>query len=242
MDFQSWNTKDHNRIYHAFSKRWIRFWMHYAGPTAVGRTASRLASWFAPPHKARVYLARMNAHGFIEPNATIYHSKLKMGPNVFIGEHAIIFENTGGGPVELGSRVNIFRHTILETAHGGSILLEDEVSIHPRCQLNAYVSSIRIGTGTMIAPNCALYPYDHGIAPGRPIMEQPLESKGPITIGREAWLGVGVIVLGGVEIGDGAVIAAGSIVTQNIPENAIAAGTPAKAIKMRNDLADKFKA
>ena len=49
----------------------------------------------------------------------------------------------------------------------------------------------------MVAPNCALYSYDHGIAPGRPIRGQPLQSKGDITVGHGAWLGVGVIVLGG---------------------------------------------
>ena len=231
------DSKSRNRYYGAFSNRWIRFWMRFAGPGHSGRLAAFLASRFAPPHKARVYLARMNSGGYIEPNATIYHSKLKLGAEVFIGEHAVIFEGRGGGAVELGDRVNIFRHAIIETAHGGSVTLEEGVSIHPRCQLNAYVSPIRIGRNTMIAPNCALYPYDHGVAPGIPIMEQPLQSKGAITIGSEAWLGVGVIVLGGVTIGDGAVIAAGSVVTQDVPDGAIAMGTPARIVKMRSELA-----
>ena len=231
------NTKAHNRGYHAFSNRWIRFWMRHAGLNRSGRIACRLASWFAPPHKARVYLARMNPRGYVEPSATIYHSKLSLGANVFIGEHVIIFENRDGGAVELGNRVNIFRHAIIETAHGGSLILEDGASIHPRCQLNAYVSQIRIGKDTMIAPNCALYPYDHGMVPGVPIIEQPLHSKGGITIGKEAWLGVGVIVLGGVSIGDGAVVAAGSVVTQDVPDGAIAMGSPAKVVKMRHEIA-----
>ncbi|MBC2709794.1 MAG: acyltransferase [Desulfosarcina sp.] len=236
MDTQSYSNKTHNRVYNALSKRWIRFWMRYAGLNNFGRIASLFVSWFAPPHKARVYLAQMNPQGYIEPNATIYHSKLRLGANVFIGEHVIIFENKDGGAVDLGDRVNIFRHSILETAHGGSLILEDEASIHPRCQLNAYVAPIRIGKGTMVAPNCAFYPYDHGIAPDRPIREQPLQSKGGITVGSEAWIGVGVIVLGGVRIGDGAVIAAGSVVTQDIPDGAIAMGRPARVVKMRNDL------
>ena len=88
----------------------------------------------------------------------------------------------------------------------------------------------------MLAPNCALYSYDHGIAPGIPIIEQPLQSKGPITIGSDAWLGVGAIVLGGVTIGDGAVIAAGSVVTHDIPDGSIAAGRPAQVVKMRNQI------
>ena len=211
--------------------------MRFAGLNHAGRVACFLASRFAPPHKARVYLARMNPRGYVEPTATIYHSDLRLGANVFIGEHVIIFENRDGGKVELEDRVNIFRHSILETAHGGSLSLGAGASIHPRCQLNAYVSSIKIGRNTMLAPNCALYSYDHGIAPGMPIVEQPLQSKGAITIGSQAWLGVGVIVLGGVTIGNGAVIAAGSVVTQDIPDDAIAAGAPAQVVKLRRDLA-----
>ena len=236
MNMHCYDNKTHGRVYNALSNRWIHFWMRYAGLNPFGRIASFFVSFFAPPHKARVYLAQMNPRGYIEPTATIYHSKLKLGTHVFIGEHVIIFENRDGGAVELGNRVNIFRHTIIETAYGGSLTLEDEASVHPRCQLNAYMAPIRIGKGTMLAPNCALYSYDHGVAPGIPIMDQPLQSKGGITIGKEAWLGVGVIVLGGVKIGDGAVIAAGSVVTQNIPDGAIAMGTPARVVKKRDDV------
>lgn len=210
--------------------------MRFAGVNRVGRIAAFFASRFASPHKARVYLARMNQCGYIESTATIYHSKLRLGSNVFIGDHVIIFENTEGGAVRLGNRVNIFRHTIMETAFGGSITIEEEASVHPRCQLNAYHSSIHIGKGTMIAPNCAFYPYDHGVAPGQTIREQPLVSKGDILIGKEAWLGVGVIVLGGVRIGDDAVVGAGSVVTRDIPDGAIAMGRPASVIKMRSNL------
>jgi acetyltransferase-like isoleucine patch superfamily enzyme len=210
--------------------------MHYARPIGFGKIAAFLASRFAPPHKARVSLARMNPRGFIEPSATIYHSKLRLGANVFIGDHVIIFENKNGGPVELGDRVNIFRHTIIETAYGGSLTLEADASIHPRCQINAYLSPIRIGQGAMIAPNCAFYPYDHGIEPNMPIRQQPLQTKGGITVGNEAWLGVGVTVLGGVRIGDGAVIGAGSVVTQDVPDGAIAIGAPARVVKMKAEL------
>lgn len=237
QDVQSYDTKSHNRIYNVLARRWIRFWMSYAGLNRFGRLATRFASWLAPPHKARITLARMNPRGYIDPSATVYHSKINLGANVFIGDHVVIFEKKEGGAVELGDRVNIFRHSIMETAYGGTLTLEEDASVHPRCQLNAYMASIRIGRGTMIAPNCALYSYDHGIAPGKKIRGQPLQSKGNITIGSEAWLGVGVIVLGGVKIGDGAVIAAGSLVTHDIPDNSIAAGVPAKVVKMRDDLA-----
>jgi acetyltransferase-like isoleucine patch superfamily enzyme len=60
-------------------------------------------------------------------------------------------------------------------------------------------------------------------------------SRGDILIEDDAWIGFGVIVLDGVHIGSGAVIGAGSVVTRDIPANAIAAGIPAKVIRMRSD-------
>ena len=124
------DRKNHSRLHQSLTKRWIRFWMRHSGLSDFGRIATLLASWFAPPHKARVYLAHISPRGYFEPSATIYHSNLRVGANVFVGDHVIIFEGKDGGPVELGDRVHIFRHTIIETAHGGSLTLEAEVSIH----------------------------------------------------------------------------------------------------------------
>jgi acetyltransferase-like isoleucine patch superfamily enzyme len=216
-----------------FERKWIRFWMRFAGLSPFGRLATRLAVICAYPHKARVYLAGMNPNGFISPSAVIHHSRLHLGKNIFMDDRVVIFQRETGGPITLGDRVYLYRDTILETGEGGSIEIDKEASIHPRCQINAYKSSIFIGQGTMLAPNCALYSYDHGIQPGQPIREQPIQSKGDITIGEEAWLGFGAIVLGGVKIGKGAVVAAGSAAIHDIPDGAVAAGNPARIIKMR---------
>jgi acetyltransferase-like isoleucine patch superfamily enzyme len=89
-----------------------------------------------------------------------------------------------------------------------------------------------------MAPNCSFYPYDHGTAPGIPMMNQPLTTKGGIFVGDDVWFGVGVTVLDGVHIGNGAVIGAGSVVTHDIPEGAIAAGVPARVIRMRRDIGE----
>ena len=101
------------------------------------------------------------------------------------------------------------------------------------CVLVAAVQPITIGRRAEIASYCAFFSYDHGIAPGREIFGQPLVSKGPISIGEDAWLGTGVTVLSGVTIGRGAVVAAGSVVAGDIPDYAIAAGSPARVIKYR---------
>ena len=225
----------------AFKQRWVRFWMRHAGMSNTGRIATRLATWFAPPHKASNALAYMNPKGYIAPSAVISHSNLRLGANILIGDRVIIFQNKTGGPVEIGDRVQILRDTIIETGFGGSLSIGNKTCIHPRGQINAYKSPIEIGCGVDIAPNCAFYSYDHGFAPDKNISEQPLETKGKIVVNDHAWLGVGVIVLSGVCIGKGAVIGAGSVVTDDIPEGGVAVGVPARVVKMRNDIPNPDK-
>jgi acetyltransferase-like isoleucine patch superfamily enzyme len=62
-----------------------------------------------------------------------------------------------------------------------------------------------------------------------------LVSKGPIRVGNDVWIGARAIILSGVSIGDGAVIAAGSVVTRDVPPYTIAAGNPARVIRPRYD-------
>ena len=204
----------------------------------MGKIGTYFASLLAPPHKARTALATFNRRGFIDPNATIYHSDLIIGDNVFIADRVLLYQAREGGPIRLGSRVSILRDSILETALGGQITIGDETWIHPRCQLNAYLASIEIGKNVQIAPNCAFYSYDHSFLPNQAIIDQPLKTRGNIILEDGVWIGVGTIVLSGVRIGEGAVIGAGSIVTKNIDSNAIAVGRPAKVIKRREDLID----
>lgn len=221
---------------HPWKTRWTCLWMRFAGLGIGGRMATFLATWFAPPHKDRVYLAKMNRRGYISVRAKVFHKNLALGEHVFIDDHTLLYDRRQGGVMRIGSGARIFRYNILETAHGGELEIGDHASIHPKCQLNAYVSGIHIGSGTMLAPCCALYSYDHGLDPDQPIRKQPLASRGGIRIGNEAWLGYGTIVLDGVTIGDGAVVGAGSVVTQNVPDNSIAVGNPARIVKHRRDI------
>lgn len=228
-------SRKESRIVHAFKVRWVRFWMRYAGLSSSGRFATRLATWFALPHKASKYLTYMNPLGYVAPTASIYHSDLRLGANILIGDSVVIYQAENGGPVEIGDQVHILKDTIIETGFGGSLTIASGATINPRCQINAYVAPIKIGCGVQLAPNCALYSYDHGFASGESIRAQPLRTRGGITIGDDAWLGVGVIVLSGVHIGKGAVVGAGSVVTQDIPDEAIAVGNPARVVRMRSN-------
>jgi acetyltransferase-like isoleucine patch superfamily enzyme len=96
------------------------------------------------------------------------------------------------------------------------------------------MEKVSVGDHTVIAPGCFITDHNHGIDAGRRVDQQPCIAK-PVTIGRDVWLGAKVIVLAGVKIGDGAVVAANAVVTQNVPPLAVVAGTPAKLLYFRDE-------
>ena len=209
--------------------------MRYAGLKPLGRMATRMAVMFAPPFKDTRSLAFLNRKGFIAPSATLYHDGLCIGSNVFVSDRVTIYKAKNGGPVVLEDKVTILNDCIIETGEKGSVKIGAKSYIHPGCHFNAYLSAINIGSSVMIAAECAFYAHDHGMKPGVPIRTQPLLTKGPIYVGDNAWLGTKVTVLNGVRIGIGAVVGAGSVVTKDVPDNAIAYGVPARVAKMRGD-------
>ncbi|MBN6067543.1 sugar O-acetyltransferase [Aggregatibacter actinomycetemcomitans] len=91
---------------------------------------------------------------------------------------------------------------------------------------------VTIGDDVMFAPNVSLYTVGHPLDPELRLAgwEQAL----PITIGNNVWLGGNVVVLGGVTIGDNVVIAAGSVVTKDIPANTVAVGSPCRVVRQVN--------
>ncbi len=216
---------------------WKFFWMRFAGLSLLGRIATWLATWFAPPYWGRCHLSYYHSFGYVSPKADIYHQNLQLGANIFIGDRVTIYNDRDGGQVSLGDRVHLYGDSCIQTGKEGTVKIGADTHIQPRCQLSAYQAPINIGCNVQIATNCAFYPYDHGMMPGKLIHLQPLETKGGITVDDGAWLGCGVTVLNGVRIGKGAVIGAGSVVNQDIPDGAIAVGIPARVVKMRADLA-----
>ena len=92
---------------------------------------------------------------------------------------------------------------------------------------------IYVGDYTMLGPNVVLATAGHPILPElRPLAYQ---YNMPVHIGKNCWLGAGVIVLPGVTIGDNTVIGAGSVVTKDVPANVVAVGNPCKVLREIND-------
>lgn len=114
---------------------------------------------------------------------------------------------------------------------GPRICIGDYSFIGSCCEFNIR-NSIIIGDNSLIASGCKFIDHDHGISLGKLINSQ-IGQESAIVIGGGAWLGCNVIVLKGVHIGSGSVVAAGSVVTKSIPSNEIWAGVPAHRIGVR---------
>ncbi len=92
---------------------------------------------------------------------------------------------------------------------------------------------IYVGDYTMIGPNVTIATAGHPILPE--LREKAYQFNQPVHIGRNCWLGAGVVVLPGITIGDNSVIGAGSIVTKDIPANVVAVGNPCRVLREINE-------
>lgn len=88
---------------------------------------------------------------------------------------------------------------------------------------------IYVGDYTMFGPNVVVATAGHPILPA--LREKGCQFNMPVHIGKNCWLGAGVVVLPGVTIGDNTVIGAGSIVTKDIPANVVAVGNPCRVLR-----------
>ena len=94
-------------------------------------------------------------------------------------------------------------------------------------------TDIYVGDYTMLGPNVTIAVAGHPIAPE--LREKAYQYNMPVHIGKNCWLGAGVIVLPGITIGDNTVIGAGSVVTKDIPPNVVAVGNPCRVLREVNE-------
>lgn len=96
-------------------------------------------------------------------------------------------------------------------------------------------AKVTFGDNVLVGPNCSFYTAEHPL--DVETRNKGFEYARPITIGDNVWIGGDVTVLSGVTIGDNVVIAAGAVVTKDVPDNCVVGGVPARVIKeIENDL------
>nr|WP_095588117.1 CatB-related O-acetyltransferase [Actibacterium ureilyticum] len=133
----------------------------------------------------------------------------------------------------IGARTLIARDTLLVVKQN-HLRIGADCSIGSQCNFSA-VSGITLGDHCIVAGQCYFGGGRYKTALGAgPMVSQGLESKGPVVVGNDVWIGAGVRVLDGVTIGDGAIVGAGAVVTGDVAPNAIVAGVPARQIAMRS--------
>lgn len=117
----------------------------------------------------------------------------------------------------------------------GNVALGDNVFIGPRCFISVPNVRFSIGDDTVIGPELCVMGGDHRFdLPGTLYRDtHTLGANESIAIGCNVWIGARVTILKGVRIGDGAIIGAGSVVTRDVPSQAIAAGAPARVVRPR---------
>jgi len=113
----------------------------------------------------------------------------------------------------------------------GAVIIGDRTRIGLGCVL---IGPVTVGNDVMFAQNIVVSGLNHGYQEiNMPPSLQPVETK-PITIKDEVWIGANAVLTAGITVGKHAVIAAGSIVTKDVPDYSIAAGNPARILKKYN--------
>ena len=116
---------------------------------------------------------------------------------------------------------------------GGSIRIARRVWLGPYVVIYGH-GGVEIGEQTLVSMHCAILSSNHAIPPIGKLIRNGADVLLPTKIGSDVWIGANAVILGGVTIGDGAVIAAGAVVTKDVESGAVVAGVPARFVRKRD--------
>ncbi|MBK5110839.1 MAG: acyltransferase [Thermoleophilia bacterium] len=134
--------------------------------------------------------------------------------------------------IEFGKFVWIGHGTKIR-CHEGSVEIGPKSVFGQECTISAY-EKVRIGAECVVADRTMFIDFDHGVVEvERAIRHQGIYTE-EVRIGSNVWIGYGACVLRGVRVGDNAIIGANSVVTRDVPANAVVGGVPARILRMRD--------
>ena len=163
-----------------------------------------------------------------------FKHKISMGKTVFIGDNVEINALSAKG-INIGDNFSIHRNSIIECTGvisdlGESLSIGDNVGIAQCCFIQVR-GEVVIGNNVIFGPGVSLFSENHNFADVTKFINQQGVSRKGITIEDGVWLASGVRVLDGVTVGKNSVVAAGSVVTKNVPPFSLYGGVPARLIK-----------
>jgi len=165
------------------------------------------------------------------PNCGCSIRRVFLGQRVLVGEGCFLDAHSTQGRIELRDDTWLSRECLL-VAGDTEIVVEERAYIGHSCLFYGH-GGIHVGHDALLANGVQLICGNHTFAQRDvPIRDQRGEEK-PIIIGPDVWLGASAIVLGGVTIGQGAVVGAGSMVTRDLLPYSIARGVPARVVGER---------
>lgn len=159
-------------------------------------------------------------------------STCTIGDGTFIPSTVQIRGNDRGRII-IGERCSLDTLARLFAANDATLLLEENVAIGPYNIINAF-DDCTIRRNSMLGPYVNINCADHGMELGEPMRFQK-GTYGPVVIEEDCWIGSHAVILKGVTVGTGAVVAAGAVVTGDVPPYAIVAGVPARVIGDRRE-------
>jgi acetyltransferase-like isoleucine patch superfamily enzyme len=150
---------------------------------------------------------------------------------VFLGR-GLELEIGARGRVDFGRFVWIGDKTKIR-CHEGRVEIGAKTVMGQECTISAY-QRVRIGEQCVIADRAMFIDFDHGVVEvDRPIRLQGIYKR-DVEVGSNVWIGYGACILRGVSVGDNAIVGTNSVVTKDVPANAVVAGIPARIIRMRD--------
>jgi acetyltransferase-like isoleucine patch superfamily enzyme len=116
--------------------------------------------------------------------------------------------------------------------HEGEVVIGPKTVLGQECTISAF-QHVRIGEQCVIADRAMFIDFDHGsVEVDRPIRQQGIYKR-DVDVGSNVWIGYGACILRGVRVGDNAIIGTNSVVTRDVPSNAVVGGVPARILRMR---------
>jgi acetyltransferase-like isoleucine patch superfamily enzyme len=214
-----------------------------AAPPQIDAVPAAVRGEPPPRHGGPLTLLRfMAARGMVTPRYVRllirlawlrlrFRGRLQTDGLAFIGP-GVKLEIRRGAKLFLG-RWSWIGHGCKIRVHEGEVHIGAKTVLGQECTISAY-QHVSIGRECVIADRVMLIDFDHAVVDvERPIRLQGIYKR-DVDVGHNVWIGYGACVLRGVRVGDNAILGTSAVVTKDVPDNAVAAGIPARVIRMRD--------